>query len=216
MIRSRSLMLIVLGAVALGVGIWLGQSLTGQAARPPLEISGIYFPDPKDVTDFTLIQQTGKSLRPEDFKGRWSFIFFGYTHCPDVCPMTLAQMNTLEKHMAQQGQNQDTAYWLISVDPERDTPKRLGEYTAYFNEKFRGATGPHDELTKLTQQVGVYYQVQPPQEGSEDYPVDHSSAIVLLNPDAQLQAIFTHPHDDTPQTLAGDFIKIRERFQAMN
>jgi protein SCO1/2 len=197
--------------LALGTGSWLGQWFIRQNAAPPLAISGIYFPEPRAIQDVNLIQQNGQPLTQNDFKGQWSFLYFGYTYCPDICPTTLAELSKVEQLLAQRGLNQDTAYLLISVDPQRDTPQRLQEYTTYFNPKFKGATGSPDELAKLAKQCAVAYHVPEHAKDDTSYFVDHSSTVSLIDPDAHLRAIFTPPQ--VPETLVADFLKIREHYQ---
>jgi protein SCO1/2 len=192
------------------MGVWLGQRLTSQRIEPPLEISGIYFSDPKEVSDFNLVHQSGKPFTRENLRGKWSFLYFGYTYCPDICPMTLSQLNAVDQRLAQQGLDRDTAYLMISVDPRRDTPERLGHYVTYFNENFQGVTGAPEELEKLAKQLGIFYKLND-QENAENYTVDHSSAIILIDPDTKLRAIFTHP--DQPDSLVADFIQIHTRYQ---
>ena len=191
-------------------GLWLGQKWLYQAPQPPLQIAGIYLPEPKELDDFTLIGQNGQPVTRADLKGHWSFLYFGYTYCPDICPLTLVELNKLDQLLGQQGLNRDTAYLLISVDPERDTPAHLGEYVRHFNQKFQGATGNPQELEKLAKQLSVLYIIPPHQVG-ESYTVDHSSTVLLIDPDARLRAIFTPPHD--PATLAADFARIRQRYE---
>jgi protein SCO1/2 len=124
--------------------------------------------------------------------------------------MTLSQLNAVDQRLAQQGLDQDTAYLMISVDPRRDTPERLGQYVTYFNKNFQGATGTPEELEKLAKQLGIFYKLND-QEDAENYTVDHSSAIILIDPDIKLRAIFTHP--DQPDSLIADFTQIRTRYQ---
>jgi len=210
MLRLKTLWLVLVAAVALGAGLWLGQRWFYQSPQPPLEIAGIYLPQPKELDDFTLAGQDGQPVTRADFKGHWSFLYFGYTYCPDICPLTLVELNKLDQLLSQQGLNRDTAYLLISVDPERDTPARLGEYVRYFNKKFQAATGAPQELEKLAKQLSVLYTIAPHQPG-ESYTVDHSSTVLLIDPDARLHAIFTPPHQ--PATMAADFAHIRQRYE---
>jgi len=211
MFRPNTLWLTLVAMVALVAGLWLGQKWLYQAPQPPLQIAGIYLPQPKELDDFTLIGQNGQPVTRADLKGHWSFLYFGYTYCPDICPLTLVELNKLDQLLGQQQLNQDTAYLLISVDPERDTPARLGEYVRYFNQKFQGATGTPQELEKLAKQLSVLYIIPPHQVG-ESYTVDHSSTVLLIDPDARLHAIFTPPHE--PATLATDFAQIRQRYES--
>ena len=210
MIQAKTVFLVLIAAAALGAGVWLGGMLFTPTETKPVEIAGIYLPDSKPIESFTLTQQSGRPFTREDFKGRWTFLYFGYTYCPDVCPMTLLELNKLANQLAAQGVDRDTGFMMISVDPERDTPARLGEYTAHFNPKFTGATGAPEELARLTEQLGVAYFV-PDHEPGENYTVDHSSTVVLINPDGRLQAVFTPPHQ--PDVMAADFVKIRDRYR---
>ncbi len=210
MTRGSLIPLVLISALALGAGLWLGQLITHQPAAPPLEIAGILLPEPQPIEDFTLLDQDGRPFGPERFKDRWSFLYFGYTYCPDVCPTTLADLAGLERQLQQQGLDADTEYWLISVDPRRDTPARLGDYASYFHPDFQGATGSDEQLSHLARQVGVMYRV-PDNPETEDYPVDHSSAVILVDPQGRLHAVFT-AHD--PDTLARDFAKILDQYRS--
>ena len=213
MIRSKTLLFALAGTIALGAGIWLGENLYRPTAEPPPDIAGIYFPEQErqPVEDFSLTHQSGRAFTAKDLKGHWTFLYFGYTYCPDACPLTLSHLSTLEQHLARQGLAENTAYIFVSVDPARDTPQRLGEYTAYFGKNFQGVTGTPEQLSKLAKQFGIYYDI-PEQQDKENYTVDHSSSIVLVDPDARLEAILTHP--DSPETLFTDFMKIYERYQS--
>ncbi len=211
MLRVKTLLLVLLGVVALVAGIWLGQTLTDKTPEPPLEIAGIYLPEPREITDFALVRQNGQPFTRENLKGQWSWLYFGYTYCPDLCPTTLLELNQLDRLLEQQGLNRDTAYLMISVDPGRDTPERLGEYVRYFNKKFQGVTGTSQELDQLARQLSVVYSI-PTHQAGDSYTVDHSSTVILIDPDARLHAIFTSPHQ--PETLVTDFARIRERYQA--
>jgi len=211
MIRRKTLFLLLLGTLALGTGIWLGQWFIRSNTASSLTISGIYFPEPKALQDVNLIQQNNQPLTEDDFKGQWSFLYFGYTYCPDICPMTLAELAKAEQLLAQRGLDQNTAYLLISVDPQRDTPQRLQEYTTYFNPKFKGVTGSPDDLAKLAKQCAVAYHIPEHVENDTSYFVDHSSTVILIDPDARVRAIFTPPQ--VPETLVADFLKIREHYQ---
>ena len=209
MIRGRQIILMLAGALALGFGLWLGKTLTSPSVGPPA-ISGILFPEPKEIENFTLSDQAGQPFHRDRFLGQWTFLYFGYTYCPDVCPLTLFELAKVQQQLAQKKLDQDTAYLLISMDPQRDTPQRLGEYTHYFNPKFLGATGTPEELTKLAQQFGVIYMRSPDQKDKANYTIDHSSTVILIDPNAHLHAIFMPPH--TPDVMVSDFMKIREYY----
>lgn len=210
MTRSKQIILLWAGTAALAVGVWLGFSAFRHSAEPPLVISGIYFAEPKAVEDFVLTAQDGRPFTRHDLEGRWSFLYFGYTHCPDACPLTLTQLNLVQRSLTQQGLDGDTSYYFVSVDPRRDTPERLGKYAAYFNPKFRGVTGNSRELSHLAKQFGIFFQLND-QQDQVNYTVDHSSVVVLTDPQARLRAVFTHP--DQAGTMVDDFIAIRSRYR---
>lgn len=204
--RATVIGLVLAGMVALTVGLILGEWLFSQRAAPSLDIAGIYLPDAQPLEAFNLVHHSGRPFTRADFQGKWTFLYFGYTYCPDVCPLTLAELNRLQKRLAEQGADRDTAYVLVSVDPQRDTPERLREYVTYFNPKFQGVTGPTEELRRLTQPLHVFYQRGPDAKGS-NYTIDHSSTIALIDPSGRPRAIFTPPQN--PERMATDFLKIR-------
>ena len=113
------------------------------------------FGNPRDIQPFTLVDHTGKNFDNRSLEGHWSFVFFGYTHCPDVCPTTLSVLNSVA-HRLEDVKNQ-VQFVFISIDPERDTPEKLGQFVSYFNGTFIGATGTNDAISALTRQLGVIY-----------------------------------------------------------
>lgn len=205
--RGRSLLLLLTSVIAVGVSLWLSFVWFLQPTKQPPAISGIFFSEPRTLEDFTLLDHTGSAFRRDRLQGKWTFIYFGYTSCPDACPLTLVTLNQVQQRLAQEGFDNDNAYLLISVDPDRDTPERLGAYTTYFNPKFVGATGTPEELARLAQQCIVVYKRAPGQGGEANYLIDHSSNVVLIDPQARLHAIFRPPY--TPEALVADFRKIR-------
>lgn len=205
--RATVIGLALAGALALGMGAGLGLWLFGQQSAPPPDVAGIYLPDAASLAEFRLMHHSGRPFTRDDFRGRWTFLYFGYSYCPDVCPLTLVVLNRLQKLLAGQGADENTAYVLVSVDPQRDTPERLREYVTYFNPKFQGVTGTPEELNRLAKPLHVFYQRAANADNAEQYTVDHSSTIILIDPTGRPRAIFTPPQ--TPERLAADFLKIR-------
>jgi protein SCO1 len=210
--HTKLLLLLSAGVLAFGLGLWFSAGLDGSSdpdrpASAEAQLRGGYVMNPpKAVADFTLIDQDGQAFHQDRWLGQWTFLYFGYTFCPDVCPLTLLELSKLQKRLEQEQLDQNVAYLLISVDPKRDTPQRLGEYTAYFNPKFRGATGTDAELAGLARQFGVYYKVPEPAD-TPNYTVDHSSTVTLIDPKGRLRAVFTQ-HE--PEIMAADFKRILE------
>ncbi|MDE2088898.1 MAG: SCO family protein [Gammaproteobacteria bacterium] len=200
-----------LAGVALAVGLWLGWKMSATPPSRPPEISGVLFPEPRPIAPFALIDQHSAPFTLDRLKGKWSFLFFGYTHCPDVCPTTLSLLNAAYKQLAQAPQDRDNVHVVfVTVDPERDTPRQLAQYVGYFNKDFIGLTSrdPAQILT-LTRQLGILsMKVANPSGGG--YLVDHSAVILLVDPGARVRAMFSPPY--TAQAIAAGFRKIRQYY----
>jgi protein SCO1/2 len=161
-------------------------SLLISACSPEMPKS--YQPLPSNVTiaPFSLYDQNAQAITAESLTGHWSLMFFGYTYCPDVCPTTLAEINRAAKQI----DKTDLQVVLVSVDPERDTPKQLKGYIEYFNPKFQAWSGETGQLETLARQLHIFFQKNG--EG-ETYLMDHSSQVVLINPQGEYQGYFTAP-----------------------
>jgi protein SCO1/2 len=178
------LVLAILAAAAVGAGAALYQH-----AREPLRLAaGTAMPERRELPAFALTDAAGRPFGPADFEGRWSLVFTGFTHCPDVCPTTLAMMADLRRRVPRG----DLQFVFVSVDPERDSPAVVGRYLAHFDPALVGATGARTEMERLTAGLGLA-QVRNPGTGDE-YTVDHSTALVLVDPAARLAGYFQAPH----------------------
>lgn len=193
-------------ALALGFGAWLVLNFLKSA---PLEIDGYVLSTPRDLPAVELVDEHGEPFRPHDFVGHWSLLYFGYTYCPDVCPLTLVELTKVKLELAADGFSEPSAYYFVSVDPRRDTPARLREYVAYFDPELRGLTGSAAALEALAQATDTVFDV-PDDSAGDNYLVSHSSNVVLLGPHGRVHAVFSAPHD--PTRVAQDFTKIVERY----
>ena len=108
-------------ALALGLGTWL---VLNARQSPPLEIDGYVLATPRDLPPVELVDERGESFRPHGFLGHWSFLYFGYTYCPDVCPLTLVELANVKRELEADGISPPTVFYFVSVDPRRDTPAR--------------------------------------------------------------------------------------------
>ena len=185
---------------------------TAGRSLPLPDINGFVLPVATPLEDVVLVDSAGQPFTSRDFTGHWSFLYFGYTYCPDVCPLALLELGSLKEALAKQAPGLAAEYYFVSVDPGRDTPERLREYVTYFDPAFRGLTGEPERLASFAQAVGAIYFVAPGQD-AEGYLVSHTSNITLLDPVGRLHAVFTAPH--TPGQLAGDFAKILARYQSL-
>ncbi len=205
--RSLAFLLAIAVAITAIVGWRLGNNTVVQ---PPEEIEDYLFWQAKDLTDFKLMGAGSKTFGLNDLKGKWSFIFFGYTHCPDVCPVTLGTMGKAFKILEQTpSAYQEIQGVFISVDPKRDTPELLKEYVSYFNNKFTGVTGDTTQLDALARQMSALYTIhsKEPEKPGDTYLVSHNSTIFLVDPQGRLYGRFPPPQ--APQEIAEVFIKIR-------
>jgi len=174
----------VLVAAALA-GMYVAR-LVDQPAVPSLE-SGTSLPRPKDLADFALVDTQGAAATPATLREHPTLVFFGFTHCPDVCPTTLALLANVQKQVALPG----LKVALISVDPERDTPEQLGKYISSFGGDLIGLTGTPPEIVKATKSFGVASaRVDLPGGG---YTMDHSATVFALDSAARIVAVFTPP-----------------------
>ncbi|MCS3902918.1 protein SCO1/2 [Methylohalomonas lacus] len=191
--RLTIVVLVLAGLAALGAGI--GSYVAQQAGSEPDTPDGLLWPNPKTFPDVTLYDHNGDDFTTADFKDQWSLVFFGFTHCPDICPNTLSQLDRLQKQLADNGiDDSELQVVFISVDPERDTPERLAEYVEYFNRDFVGASGDKEAIDRLTRSIGAVYHIAEADEDG-DYQVDHSASVFLFDPQARMVSVFTTPHE---------------------
>lgn len=164
------------------------------------------YPTPRIIADFALRDKNNQPFNLSRWQGRWHLVFFGFTHCPDICPSTLSLMNEV---LAAANLGSQLGLTFISVDPDRDTPDHLKRYVDFFNPDFTAATGPTPQLVALTHQMGVLFDIEPHAADAAAYNVDHSAAVLLINPQARLVGQFPAPHDistmvaDLQQVISG-------------
>ncbi|AWF83292.1 SCO family protein [Microbulbifer sp. A4B17] len=153
---------------------------------------------PRIIEDIQLLSDDSRDFYTKDFRGRWTLVFFGFTHCPDICPTTLSTLNSFYKTL-DINTRENTDIVLVSVDPGRDKPEQLGQYVRYFNPDFRGITGDFFELKKFATQLNVPFNKVMLAEGG--YTIDHGSQVVLINPRGHYHAFFKAPLDPAKMKL---------------
>ncbi len=206
---SQNLIIAIAATLALVGGYFLGNMASG--TKPELKFASL-IPDPRPINDFSLVDYNNAPFTLENFKGRWNLLFFGYTHCPDICPVALGSMVEVNKALKQEnefkGQFQTV---FISVDPARDTPEHLKSYVTFFDPDFKAATGSEAEIQALTKQVAIHYRIHEADEKGE-YLVDHSSYLIVVNPQGQFHAVISGSHFPNPGGIATDLVTIAEIF----
>lgn len=192
----------------------LGTYILVKPTAPPPELMGILRPDFKQLEPFQLTGREGRLINEQNFRGKWSFVFFGYVSCPDVCPATLHVLDSVHRFLKDEtGEDPvDMQVVFISVDSQRDTVETITSYVAYFNKKFIGATAGKPEIDRLTKQFGAGYILQP-ETAPGQYLVAHTSAIFLVDPLGRLVATFSQPH--YPSTILSQYKKIKAYFSGV-
>lgn len=207
MYRARSWLLVAAIAAVAMLGAWLLKPVLQPKPAPVLQSAQLY-PQAKALAPFALLDQHGQPFTNERFRGKWSFVFFGYTTCPDICPTTLTVFTQLYKQLPAELQA-DTQMVFATVDPERDTVAQLQQYMPFFHADFIGVTGEESAVDAFARDLGVAFS-KIPQEGG-GYLVDHSVRVFLINPDGERHALFapTQGSGFNAPTLIGDYAQIR-------
>lgn len=144
------------------------------------------------VPAFSAVDQDGDAIDQEVFKGQWDLVFFGFTNCPDTCPLTLQVLSAARKQLQEAGQSPLPRIVLVSVDPERDTPAKISDYIDNFGDENLGITGDLDGIKTLADGLFVFFEKQ--DSAGDYYVVDHSAIVLVIDPDGRLYAIFSTPH----------------------
>ena len=159
-----------------------------------LKDMGLYLIEPpRNLGSFNLIDSAGKEFLPESFKGKWNMLFFGFTFCPDICPITMSMLSRIEKGLDMENQEKIRIF-LVTVDPDRDSPDQLKVYLENFSENFIGLTGGLDQIYNFATRVNAPFS---PISNSKDphYSVDHTGSIILINPEGNYAGFFRAPHN---------------------
>ena len=205
-----SIMMTTVALAAMLAGVWLAafdREHNSRAMLLPDRVMTL-FPDPKPLTAFALTDDKNRVFDLASLKGKWTFLFFGFTHCPDVCPTTLAVLARARENIAKNtGGAKDIEFVFVSVDPNRDTAGKLKQYVEYFDTTFLGVTGDNAQIGNLAGQLGATYQVAFT-PGMESYPVYHTATVFLVDPQARYHAMFTPPLD--AETIGRRFKVLRE------
>jgi protein SCO1/2 len=206
--RLRFLIGGIIAVFALLAGVWSALQLRDRAGHVD-ELAATRFPTARDISAFELVDHRGTPFTNATLQGGWSFLFFGYTHCPDVCPTTLSVLNSVAQQLGNDAS--DVRFFFISVDPERDTPEHLARFVSYFNGDFIGVTGSNVAIEGLTRQLGVLFMRVASEENPESYLMDHTAGVFLIDPAGKYHAVFMPPL--TAARIVADFRKIRSDYQ---
>lgn len=200
-----TMIVIALLAAATGFFVSVKQAQLEQQQAAQRQIPGLFWPEPRQLQSFSIVDHYNQAFELADMKGKWSLVFFGYTNCPDICPITLSVL--AESYPAMKSGTDNLQVLFASVDPDRDNTDQLAEYVQYFDEEFIGVGGPVTAMNGFTRQLGVAYFLNN-EEDKENYLVDHSASVYLIDPEARLVGKLSPPHN--PEVIKQRFAQIKE------
>jgi protein SCO1/2 len=209
---NRTTAIVLIAALAAALGLWASQKYFGQAHRsnlPRTEAVRLFDP-PRTLPAYSLRQSDGTQLIPGELKGHWTLVFLGFTHCPDVCPTTLAQMSVAQKSWESIAEASRPRVLFVSVDPERDTPDKIGEYAHGFHKDTLAATADVPALEAFAKSLSMVFAKVPAPEGApaDQYTMDHSASMAVLDPQGRMAGLLRPPFD--PNVIAKDMKALTE------
>lgn len=181
----------------------LGAVLATQIFIPPYQYQGSLFDPPLPAKDFELIDQNGNPFRLSEQQGKVVLLFFGYINCPDVCPITMSEYRQIKSMLAERAERVEFVF--ITVDPDRDTPERIGAYLQNFDPAFIGLTGEQADLEAVWEAYGVF-QAKVEVGSAAGYLVDHSSRVYTIDAAGNLR--LTYSFGTGSQTMAEDIYQL--------
>ena len=161
---------------------------------------------PNALDAFSLLDEEGEPFTNADLEGRWTLVFFGYTFCPDICPLTMASIRQFYNLLDENGEATDVGVVMISVDPERDTQEVLSNYVNYFNPAFTGVTGEYATIYTLARQMNIAFNYV--RMDDENYLVNHNGEVMLVDPSGNNVGFFKPPYD--PVTMRENFTTLKK------
>jgi protein SCO1/2 len=206
---TRTTAYILIAALAAALGLWAAQRWSGDrtAAGPQLQAVKL-FEQPRALPAFSLRQSDGTQLVPGELNGHWTVVFLGFTHCPDICPTTLAELAQAQKQWAALPDSTRPRVLFVSVDPDRDTPDRIGEYAHAFHRDTLAATADIPALEAFAKSLSLVFMKVPAAEGApaDQYSIDHSAALAVLDPKGRMAGVIPPPLQ--PKAIAADLIAL--------
>jgi protein SCO1/2 len=202
---NRTTIYILIAAFAAALGLWAAQRWYGHRVAPAPQLQAVkLFGEPRELPAFSLRQSDGTPLVPGELKGHWTIVFLGFTHCPDVCPTTLAELAQAQHRWAALPDPTRPRVLFVSVDPERDSPDHVGEYAHAFHKDTLAATANVPALEAFARSLSLVFMKVPPSDGvpADQYSVDHSAALAVLDPQARMAGVIQPPLQ--PKAIARD------------
>ena len=201
---NRTTLLVLAAAVAAGLGLLAARHVFAPRDDAGPALRAVHRIPPRELAAFSLRQSDGTPLVPGELKGHWTLVFLGFTHCPDVCPTTLAELAKAQKQWEALPETVRPRVLFVSVDPERDAPDRIGEYAHAFHRDTLAATADVPSLERFVRSIGLVFAKAPPAAGApaDAYAVEHSATLAVLDPQGRMAGLVSPPLD--PQAIAAD------------
>ncbi len=197
------------GLILAAVGWW--SNLTAPRELPK-ELAGILLPTPRELAPFALTDHNGAPVDLARLQGGWHFFFFGYTHCPDVCPLSLGMLAEVFSQLRKDPKgSKDVHGWFVGVDTKRDTPEQLQKYLPFFDAEFLGVTGAPAAIQGFAKQLGAFYSIDPDPKNPDQPLITHSSALFMIDPQGRFAGIL-QPNIHSPEDMAKHFLRIRRHY----
>ncbi|CAH0303555.1 SCO family protein [Pseudomonas mediterranea] len=194
MTRTQKTVFALVAVIALILGLTVNKVLSGKGEGDPtalIDAGIILLPQARTLPDVKMTDQDGQPVAVDGLKDKWSLLFFGYTFCPDICPTTLAQLRQIKSELPKEAVDK-LQIVLVSVDPNRDTPKQLKQYLGYFDPQFKGLTASSiEDLQKLANAVSIPFI--PADTSKPNYTVDHSGNLAVIGPDGTQRGFIRAP-----------------------
>lgn len=194
---------ILVSGSMLALTIWQVNKVTAESLRN----DGFFVYDaPITLNDFNLADHRGAPFTPENLQDKWTLVFFGYTFCPDICPITLASIKQFYDLLGESSNAENVQVIMVSVDPERDTTEVLENYVTFFNPEFIGVRGDYTQVYTLARNMNVSFSYT--RIDDDNYLVNHNGEIMLLNPEGKNVGFFKAPH--APQAMLDNFLAVKK------
>lgn len=202
---KKTIGIALIAAGALIAGVLIGLHFVSKPGFDESRFHGTWLQHPRALQAFHLKRTDGQVFNNDSLQGHWTMLFFGFTNCGYLCPTTMAEIAKMYRQLQAAGVENLPEVVMISIDPKRDSMGKLKSYVEAFNPHFTGARGPEDAIAAMTREMGVAYIKVAVQEGQnpQNYDMQHSGAIMLINPQGKLNAFFTTPHQ--AESLAADY-----------
>lgn len=212
-VASMSRLLRIVFAVmvlAMVAGFLLNQYQSAKQKQVQSHVTAATLLDkPRTISEFSFTDEQHQSFTKQQLLGQWTMMFFGFTYCQHMCPMTMAELKQMAQSLTDKDIKNPPQVVFISIDPERDSVEKLADYVHGFDKRFKGAVGDNQQVSRLAREVGVVYDQDVKKDPNTNYDIIHSGAIILFNPQGELAGFFNYPQKAAD--LAADMSDIVRR-----